>query len=97
MLPGDDSPSQRGMLGAGTRSGSCVAMSGTSVATPLALRALAREVVAGNAAGRQALHTLAQQDDVPGAHPTPKPSSPRGGGGRLREASNRKPRVDWGP
>jgi hypothetical protein len=71
------------------------------VATPLALRALARKVVAGNAAGRNTLHTLAQQDEAalppPPPLPKPQPAGQRGGGGRLREASNRKPRVDWGP
>lgn len=36
LLPSEDSPSQRGLLAAGTRSGSCVAMGGTSVAAPLA-------------------------------------------------------------
>ncbi len=92
MLPGDDSPSQRGVLGAGTRSGSCVAMSGTSVAAPLALRRLAREVVAGNAAGRHALHALAQQEEDTVVRPKPKSSSQRGGGGRLDEPSNRLPR-----
>jgi hypothetical protein len=93
LLPGDDSPSQRGVLGAGTRSGSCVAMSGTSVATPLALRRLTREVVAGKPAGRHALYGLAQQDEAQTVWPTPQPPSQRGGGGRLREPSNR-PRRD---
>jgi hypothetical protein len=93
LLPGDDSPSQRGVLGAGTRSGSCVAMNGSSVATPLALRRLAREVVAGNAAGRHALYILAQQDEAATVWPKPQPLSQRGGGGRLREPSNR-PRRD---
>jgi len=93
LLPGDDAPSQRGVLGAGTRSGSCVAMSGTSVATPLALRRLAREAVAGNAAGRYALYNLAVQDEAATVWPRPQPSSRRGGGGRLREPSHR-PRRD---
>jgi len=93
MLPGDDSPSQRGVLGAGTRSGSCVVMSGTSVAAPLALRRLAREVIAGKAAGRHALYSLALLDEAAAVWPMPQPLSQRGGGGRLREPSNR-PRRD---
>ena len=94
MLPGDDSPSHVGVLGAGTRSGSCVAMNGTSVATPLALRALVREIVAGRAAGRKELFALAAAfpPNPQPPWPRPKPSVVRGGGGRLDEPSTRRPR-----
>lgn len=94
MLPGDDSPSQRGVLGAGTRSGSCVALNGTSVATPLALRRLARAIVAKGPAGRQALFALAAAAEAAVPRPKPKPSAQRGGAGRLDEPSNRPPRIE---
>lgn len=94
MLPGDDSPSHPGVLGAGTRSSSCVAMNGTSVAAPLALRRLVRETVAGNTTDRQALLKLAADYEVSRVPPWPKPKPglSRGGGGRLDEPSNRSPR-----
>lgn len=97
MLPSEDTAWHRGLLGAGTRSGSCVAMSGTSVAAPLATRVLARQL-AGSAppltSGRTLLDKLAKQaESTPPSWPTPKPKRRRGGGGRLDEPIYRPPRV----
>src|SRR5205814_10258682 len=43
----EESPSLPGILGTGTYSGSVVALNGTSVAAPLAVRALADAIAAG--------------------------------------------------
>jgi hypothetical protein len=47
LAPSDESPVRRGVLAAGTRSGSTVAMNGTSVAAPQAARWLAAQIAAG--------------------------------------------------
>ena len=98
MLPGDDAAWHRGLLGAGTRSGSCVAMSGTSVAAPLATRVLARQLIGSTApppSGRTVLFNLAAAaESTPPPKPTPKPKRWRGGGGRLDEPTYRPPRVE---
>ncbi len=51
LMPTDDSLWCRGVLGAGTRSGVRVAMSGTSVAAPQAARYLADQLAIGNVPG----------------------------------------------
>ncbi|MGL4438428.1 MAG: hypothetical protein ACRCUE_04090 [Bosea sp. (in: a-proteobacteria)] len=49
-MPADTSTALRGALAAGTRSGSAVRMSGTSMAAPLYARSLALALMAGNSA-----------------------------------------------
>jgi hypothetical protein len=88
MLPSDDAPSHRGVLAAGTRSGSCVAMQGTSVAAPLAARWVAAHMNQPNPPDRQALFQHATAQDPA----NDKPPAKRGGGGRIAFPSNRRPR-----
>jgi len=89
MLPSDDAPSHFGVLAAGTRSGSCVAMQGTSVAAPLAARWVAEKMVSKQPSDRYALfqHAYAVDPAV-----LSKPPAKRGGGGRIPFPSNRLPR-----
>lgn len=98
MLPGDDTAWHRGLLGAGTRSGSCVAMSGTSVAAPQAARILARLFAGGPmpaGSGRQLLYQRATNAEITTPpKPKPKPKRRRGGGGRLDEPVHRRPRYE---
>lgn len=89
LLPSDDAASHRGVLAAGTRSGSCVAMSGTSVAAPQAARLLVEIFAAGQVADRSKLYADAQGNDP---FPAPQPLPERGGGGRLRPAAARPQR-----
>jgi hypothetical protein len=91
MLRSEDAPSQRGVLGAGTRSGSCAAMNGTSVAAPLAAQWLAERMAAGLQSERQAVFAEALLGDP--AQPR-KPPPQRGGGGRVERPSNRRPRGE---
>ncbi|HYN60687.1 MAG TPA: hypothetical protein VET87_14210, partial [Rubrivivax sp.] len=95
MLPSDDSPSHRGVLGAGTRSNSCVALQGTSVAAPQAAVALAEWLATGSSGTRSAVFQAAKvQEATPPPLPVPKPKPKRGGGGRIRTFSNRPPRRE---
>src|SRR5262245_6432086 len=55
----DDTAVRAGTLAAGTRSGSIVAMNGTSVAAPLITRWIAVEFAAGRAGDRRAVRALA--------------------------------------
>lgn len=80
----DESIGHPGILAAGSRSGSVVAMNGTSVAAPRVARWMAGELAAGRAGGRPAVKTLAQTEEtkLPGRAPPPPPST-RGGWGRI--------------
>lgn len=91
MLPGDDAPSLRGVLAAGTRSGSCVAMQGTSVAAPQAALLIAERLAGKLSDNRQFVFDAAAAQDpaVP-----PKSGPKRGGGGRLPRSSSRRPRRE---
>lgn len=89
MLPSDDSPSARGVLAAGTRSGTCTAMKGTSVAAPQAARLLAKWLASKRPSDRQALSQFAATREV---GKTDTPPAKRGGGGRIQLPSNRRPR-----
>lgn len=90
LFPSEDAPSLRGVLGAGTRSNSCTAMSGTSVSAPFAARFLVEEVLPlkGSLGGRN--------DVFKGAKGTPPPPSEqaRCGGGRIDMPSTRLPRRE---
>jgi hypothetical protein len=92
MLPSEDAPSQCGVLAAGTRSGSCAAMNGTSVAAPLATQWIAERMAAGLPSDRPAIFGDALLGDP--AQPPDKPPPERGGGGRVERTSNRRPRRE---
>lgn len=77
----DDSIVQSGVLAAGTRSGSVIAMNGTSVAAPLMTRWIAGELAAGRRGNRRAVWKLAHDEET--ALPPPEPSPGRGGAGRA--------------
>ncbi|WP_108661552.1 hypothetical protein [Acuticoccus kandeliae] len=76
---GDDSPVRRGIFGAGSRRGSIVRLSGTSVAAPQTTRLIADKLAADPAFGQLQVHTQASSDDP--APPVPKK---RVGRGRLK-------------
>jgi hypothetical protein len=89
MAPSEDSPALHGRIAAGTRSGSAVAMNGTSVAAPQVARLVA-DLMAGGAPGDRAqIRALAQLHEGT-ARPTPPPDKQRGGEGRLD-----LPPPDW--
>ncbi|HEX4522985.1 MAG TPA: hypothetical protein VH704_05650, partial [Casimicrobiaceae bacterium] len=68
-------------LAAGTRTGSVVAMDGTSVAAPQITRLIGGLMTAGLASDRAAVQAIAMAVDPP---PPPPPLPPRrGGAGRI--------------
>ncbi|HZD25873.1 MAG TPA: hypothetical protein VE631_06395 [Alphaproteobacteria bacterium] len=83
LLVSDDSAVHSGILAAGTRSGSTVAMGGTSVSAPRLARLLADSLAQGQAADRSTVQTLAEQSEaaLPGWKPPLPPA--RSGWGRL--------------
>lgn len=90
MWPTEEAPAHHGVLGAGTRSGSCVAMNGTSVAAPLAARWVAEQWVTGPSIAtvdRDKLFSFAQSVDIGPS----KPKRERGGGGRVPAQPVRRP------
>ncbi len=92
----DDSVVHAGVLAAGTRSGSVVAMNGTSVAAPLVARWIASELAAGGPAGPPQVYQLAIDEEamLPAQAP-PKQHPRRGGRGRIRRRpANPKPRDE---
>lgn len=88
----DDSRVHRGVLAAGTRSGSVVAMRGTSVATPVIARWIATDLASGGLGDRAAIEALALIDDPPGPG---RPAVERGGSGRIRLPPVRPPQRFW--
>jgi hypothetical protein len=93
MLPSDDAASHRGVLAAGTRSNSCVAAYGTSVAAPQAAFGLAEWMASGLPDRRAAMFDAAVQQELLNQDPKrPTPAPSRGGGGRIPTVSNRRPR-----
>ncbi|HEX4894332.1 MAG TPA: S8 family serine peptidase, partial [Hyphomicrobiaceae bacterium] len=68
----DRTPVLGGVLAAGTRSGSRVAMNGTSVAVPSVTRMIARELAAGRAGDRTFVQNAAEP---PQAVPPPPPTA----------------------
>lgn len=80
----EDSVTQHGLIAAGSRSGSAVAMFGTSVAAPQIARWVADEMAAGNAFDANAVRVLAAQQEAarPPGTPAPPPAD-RGGAGRI--------------
>jgi hypothetical protein len=84
MAPCEDSPGHYGLLAAGTRGSSKVAMSGTSFAAPQVTRIVANELALGNPGDGSAVETLAAASEAtrPASAPA-QPSGERSGGGRL--------------
>jgi hypothetical protein len=96
-LVSDDSKVHAGVLAAGSRSGSRVAINGTSVAAPQLARWVADQLAAGNPGDRAAVCAKAQLDE--GVLPVWKPAfqPERGGCGRmLRDSAFPRERFwDW--
>lgn len=86
-LVSDDSKVHAGILAAGSRSGSMVAINGTSVAAPQLARWVADQLAAGNAGDRAAVCAQAQADEaaLPAGKPPLQPE--RGGCGRMSRNS----------
>lgn len=84
LVTSDDSAVHAGVLAAGTRSGSCVALNGTSVAGPGIARWMASRLQGGQAANRSAVEAFAAAEEL--ALPDPRPAPGRGGAGRIRLA-----------
>ncbi|MGH7003043.1 MAG: hypothetical protein ACREIP_03765, partial [Alphaproteobacteria bacterium] len=80
LAPSEDSKVHRGILAAGARSGSVVAMGGTSVAAPQIVRWIANQLSQGLPANAQAVRDYAEATDK---RPN-KPPATRGGKGRIR-------------
>lgn len=87
LLPSDDSPSQHGVLAGGTRSNSCVAMNGTSVAAPQAAFRIAERMALPLPIDRQVIFDGAAAHEGGTA-----PPAKRFGGGRIPNDSTRRPR-----
>lgn len=81
MKVSDDSTAHSGVLAAGSRSGSVVAVNGTSIAAAQVSRWIAEELAIGNPGDRAAVCIRANTDD-PLLTP-PKPVPERGGCGRI--------------
>jgi hypothetical protein len=93
----DDSHIHRGVLGAGSRSGSAFALSGTSVSTPQVARVAAGLAAAAGAGeiGRDDVVAVAEADEA--AHPgqwPPLDHPSREGQGRIIIPSDRPKRID---
>jgi hypothetical protein len=102
MAVSDDSPSHHGLLAAGSRSGSCLALYGTSVAAPQITRWIAGDLLAGGQGDRQAVAAFTNVVVAPPAYtelnPPPgaaaKPTAELGGAGRLDFPPLRLPRFE---
>ena len=83
LTVGDDSRVLHGVLAAGSRSGSVVAMNGTSVAAPQITREIATLMAKNLPSDRWAVQAVASAQE---AGPPPRPNRPtpqRGGAGRI--------------
>lgn len=84
----DDSRVHTGVLATGTRSGSVVSMSGTSMAAPAIARRIADDLAAGGRGDRATVHTWAGDWENNRNPQAPnRPRVERGGAGRLPQAS----------
>jgi hypothetical protein len=96
MAASDDSPACHGVLAAGTRSGSTVAMGGTSVAAPQVTRWIAANIAAGTVPfGRNEVRTAARNQELPRPAPPATLYRDRMGDGRIDEPAI-KPIVSRG-
>jgi hypothetical protein len=96
MAVSDDSPSHRGVLAAGSRNGTAVAMQGTSVAAPQIARLAAIDLLRPTGRGdRYAVKAAALASEAaPPAGAKPKAPVERSGAGRLDIPSRRPRRFD---
>jgi len=103
MAVSDDSSAHRGVLAAGSRSGSRVAMYGTSMAAPQITRWIADRMANGQPFDRDAVFQFAQAGVAPGyrteANPRPgahpQPPTERSGGGRIEAPPRVDRRNEW--
>jgi hypothetical protein len=79
----DDSLVQHGLLAAGSRSGSVVAMNGTSAAAPQITREIARRMAQNRPSDRWAIQALAADSELAWPNDPKKPTPQRGGAGRI--------------
>lgn len=84
----DSSKVVRGILSAGSASGSFVALNGTSVSAPQVARWVAKNLPAEPPGGPAAVRLAAQSQDPPGAGNPRKPPPIRTGGGRMLDLPN---------
>jgi hypothetical protein len=80
MAVSEDSRVHGGVLAAGSRSGSVVAMGGTSVAAPQIARIIADNLAAAGPGDHAWVRGQAEPGGMP---PPPKPPEERGGAGRI--------------
>jgi hypothetical protein len=98
----DDTPSHRGVLASGARSGSSVPLQGTSVAAPQIARWVAEELAQGRAGDRKAVAQYTKKivpppdytERNPPAGAAAKPGPERGGEGRIEFPPARRARTD---
>lgn len=83
MAVSDDSPAHHGVLAAGARSGSTLAMFGTSVAAPQITRWIADQMEAGNPYDRAAVAAEGLLQEALRPPPNPQPQPERMGAGRI--------------
>jgi hypothetical protein len=84
LAASDDSIVHSGVLAAGTRSGSVVALTGTSVAAPQITRMVACLLAEGKPADRDAIRAIAESEERRTCeHRPPRPCEERGGAGRI--------------
>ena len=83
MTVSQDAAAYHGVLAAGARSGSAVAMHGTSMAAPQITRWIADQMAAGNPHHRSAVWALAQLHEGMQPPPNPQPQPERMGEGRI--------------
>jgi hypothetical protein len=81
MCASEDSRVHRGILAAGSRSGSVVAMGGTSIAAPRATRRIAKWLSEGKEGDRDRIQQKARDSETP--QRPPKPPAERSGAGRI--------------
>ncbi|MDX2156675.1 MAG: S8 family serine peptidase [Hyphomicrobiaceae bacterium] len=84
LAPSDESIVARGILAAGTRSGTFVALQGTSAAVAMTTRSIADRLAQGKAGDRDAIRAVAAAEEAAATGSRPeRPSEARGGAGRL--------------
>ncbi|MFM9942466.1 MAG: S8 family serine peptidase [Hyphomicrobiaceae bacterium] len=94
VAPSDDGAAHRGVMAAGTRSGSVVTLRGTSAAAPLVARLVANRMAASLPADRAAIEALATAEEATSRPPLKEPAE-RAGKGRLALSNpQRLPRID---
>jgi len=103
MTVSEDSKVHAGVLAAGSRSGSVIAMGGTSVAAPQIARLIADDLAAGGKGDRAAVQERAMADEAtyPAGTPPPPPAPPptflqRYGAGRIMLPPHVRMRRYWG-